>query len=115
MLKITGAVLIAAGIIGGMASTASAAQHTQYRLDRQAAQIEQGRKTGTITWTEGVKLRNEQRDIARLKARYLANDGRLSAAEKRVLNKKLDVAKRNIAVKKVNNHKRWKPLPRVGR
>lgn len=114
MLKLSGAVLIAAGIIGGMATTVNAAHNTQYRLDRQAAQIEAGRNAGTITWTEGVKLRNEQRDIVRLRARYLA-DGRLSTAEKRVLNRKLDIAQRNIAAKKHNGHKRWKALPRVGR
>lgn len=114
MLKFTGAILIAAGMIGGMATAASAAHDTQYRLDRQAAQIEAGRNAGTITWTEGIKLRNEHRDIVRLRARYLA-DGRLSAAEKRVLHRRLDKAQRNITVAKTNSHKRWKALPRVGR
>lgn len=114
MLKITTAILVAAGVIGGLATSASAADRAGYRLDRQAAAIEAGRKSGKITWTEGIKLRSEQRQIARLRGRFLA-DGRLSAAERRILNAKLRTARTNIRSEKRDSHKRWSSLPRVGR
>lgn len=113
MLKIS-TVLLTVGIIGGMA-TAANAHGVNGRLDRQANAIEAGRKAGSITWTEGIKLRSEQRRIARLKGRYTANDGRLSAAEKRVLNKKLRAARSNIKSEKHDARRRWSALPRVGR
>lgn len=114
MLKITTAILVAAGVIGGLATSASAADRASHRLDRQAAAIEAGRKSGKITWTEGIKLRSEQRQIARLRDRFLA-DGRLSAAEKRVLNSKQRTARSNIKSEKTDGLKRWSALPRIGR
>jgi hypothetical protein len=113
MLKIS-TVLLAAGIIGSMTAAANA-HGVDSRLERQAAAIEAGRKAGSITWTEGIKLRSEQRRIARLKKRYTANDGRLSATEKRILNKKLRTARQNIKNEKRDSLKRWSGLPRVGR
>jgi len=113
MFKIS-TVLLTAGLIGTMA-TAASADSTSHKLDRQAAAIEAGRQSGKITWTEGVKLRSEQRAIARLKGRYIANDGHLSWSEKRVLDKKLKTARQNIKEEKSDSLKRWSGLPRVGR
>src|SRR5450755_4231795 len=49
-----------------LASTVSASAHSvDAARDRQADRIEQGRETGKITWTEGLRLRGEQYKIAR--------------------------------------------------
>lgn len=114
MLKKISMALMAAAFIGGLA-TAANADSVSYRLERQAAEIEAGRKAGSITWTEGIKLRRELSEIERLRQRYLANDGYLSATEKRVLDRKLKTAQRHIWTAKTNGHRRWSALPRVGR
>ena len=58
----------AAAIVAATTATASAhsVRKIDRSLDRQAETIEQGRRTGQITWREGLKLRAEQREIARL-------------------------------------------------
>lgn len=85
------------------------------RQTRQAAAIERGRVTGKITWSEGIKLRNEQRRIARLEARFRKSDGHLDRHEKAVLNDLLDEARRHIRLEKRDSHRRYSALPRIGK
>lgn len=108
--------LAAAAIL--TATTATASAHSVRRIDRvmdhQAAKIEQGRRTGQITWTEGIKLRAEQREIARLRDIYLS-DGVLTGREFRRLRDKQKAADWHIVNEKYDSRRRPKFLPRVGR
>lgn len=84
------------------------------RQARQADRIEHGRQTGQITWTEGLKLRKQQRDIARLETE-LKSDGYLSRSDKAKLTQKQNEASRTIRSAANNNwHRAWF-LPRVGK
>ena len=106
---------IAAGIL--IATSASALAHgpsVDQRQDRQARAIEHGRQAGSITWLEGLKLRAEQRRIARVEAQYKA-DGRLDRNERKTLDRLLDDAARNIADERRDARRRPDWLPRVGR
>lgn len=102
-----------------LASTAVASAHSRSndvnaRQDRQAIAIEEGRKNGTITWREGLKLQKEQREIAATEAQFRA-DGRLSKSERQTLKSMQDEAAANIAHEKHDGWKRPAFLPRVGR
>ncbi len=105
--------LIATGLL--MATTAGASAHSiDARRDRQADRIEQGRETGKITWTEGLKLRAEQNRISRVEADY-RSDGYLSTSERRKLRNMQDEASEHIAEEKSDGWRRAWWLPRVGR
>lgn len=80
----------------------------------QAKRIEQGRESGKITWTEGLKLRSEQYSIAKVKADY-RSDGYLSASERRKLRAMQDNASEHIADEKGDGWRRVWWLPRFGR
>ena len=54
-----------------LAPVTAMANKIDNRQAKQAERIEAGRQTGSITWTEGIKLRAEQRKIAR---RHRAGD-----------------------------------------
>lgn len=109
-------------IAGSMlvASTVSALAHTpskssiDARQKRQLGAIEQGRQSGSITWTEGIKLRALQKSIARKEAR-LAADGRLSRSDRRYLTSLQDGAYAEIQAEKSDRRRRLRWLPRVGR
>src|SRR5688500_9617348 len=61
-----------------IATTAAAsAASVNDRQDYQAKRIEQGRQSGKITWTEGLKLRAEQKRIANREAQF-KSDGYLT-------------------------------------
>ena len=94
----------------GIASAASISD----RQDYQAQRIEQGRKSGKITWREGIKLRAEQKRIANKKADY-KSDGYLSQAERNKLKKMQNQASENISDEKHDGWKRASWLPRVGK
>lgn len=80
---------------------------------RQLGQIEQGRQDGSITWTEGMRLRAEQKRIAATEAAFM-EDGHLSKREKRVLRKMQDDAAQHIKDES-NDNQRRRFLPRFGR
>jgi hypothetical protein len=82
--------------------------------DWQAQRIEQGRRSGKITWTEGLKLRAEQRRIANKEAAYRA-DGHLSNSERNKLRNLQGDASQNISDEKSDGWRRVWWLPRVGR
>lgn len=113
----TAKILIATAAIL-VATTATASAHSVRPIDRaldhQASRIEQGRQTGQITWREGLKLRAEQREIARLRNAYLS-DGRLTAREFRDLRRRQTSASWHIVNEKHDSLHRPKFLPRVGR
>lgn len=105
--------LIAAGLL--VATTAAASAHSiDATQERQANRIEQGRETGKITWTEGLKLRAEQKRISRTEASYKA-DGYLSKSERRNLRDMQESAAENIAHEKNDHWRRAWWLPRFGR
>ena len=76
--------------------------------------IEQGRQTGKITWTEGLKLRAEQKRIASKEAQF-RSDGYLSPSERRQLRAMQNDASEHIADEKSDGWRRAWWLPRVGR
>jgi hypothetical protein len=84
------------------------------RQAKQAERIEAGRQTGSITWTEGIKLRAEQRKIARTEAQLKA-DGYLSKSDKRTLTKMQNNASNHITAEKHDRLHRVEWLPRVGK
>jgi len=103
--------IAAAALVG---TTAIASAHSIDGTQAwQAKRIEQGRKSGKITWTEGLKLRAEQRRIKRLEAKYRA-DGYLSKSEHQKLKKLQRKASKHIRQEKNDGWKRASWAPRVG-
>lgn len=107
---------LAAGLVasGSLAASAASTKPVEKRLANQAERIEDGRRTGAITWTEGRKLRHEQKKIVSLKNDFLA-DGHLSKREARALRNKQEVASSNIVAEKHDRRRRLWWLPRVGK
>ena len=98
-----------------IASTAAvSAASIDYTKDRQASRIEHGRQSGKITWTEGLKLRAEQRRIASKEASY-RSDGYLSPSERRKIRALQNDASEHIADEKSDGRRRAWWLPRVGK
>jgi hypothetical protein len=95
-------------------TTVASADAISRRQAQQADRIEQGRQTGTITWTEGLKLRAEQKRIARTEDAY-KDKGYLTRSERRDLRNMQNEASANIADKKYNARERAWFLPRVGK
>lgn len=105
--------LIATGVL--IATSAAASAHNvDATRDRQADRIEQGRETGKITWTEGLRLRAEQRRIARTEAAF-ESKGYITKSEHRVLRNMQEDAAEHIAEEKNNGWRRIWWLPRVGK
>lgn len=84
------------------------------RQARQDYRIEQGRRDGSITWTEGLKLRAEQRRIAQLESRF-RSDGYLSTYERRTLAALQNGASKHIRYERHDSRDRPSWLPRLGR
>ncbi|MEO8419958.1 MAG: hypothetical protein ABI457_02075 [Hyphomicrobium sp.] len=103
----TATALIATTVV---ASAASISDRQDYQADR----IEQGRKTGKITWTEGLKLRAEQKRIANKEDQY-KSDGYLSKSERRSIRYMQNDASEHIADEKNDARRRLWWLPRVGK
>lgn len=107
--------IILAAATALVATTAAAsADSIERRQERQAERIEHGRESGKITWTEGLKLRAEQRRIARTEQAY-RDKGYLTRSERRELHHKQDAAAEHIYEKKHNGWYRAWWAPRVGR
>jgi hypothetical protein len=98
-----------------VATTAAASADTiSRRQEYQSDRIEQGRKTGSITWTEGLKLRAEQKRIARTEEAY-RDKGYLTRSDRRDLRGMQNEASAHIAQKKNNSWYRAWWAPRVGK
>jgi hypothetical protein len=80
----------------------------------QYGQIEQGRQVGSITWTEGLRLRAEQQHITQVR-NDLEQDGALPKVNRRVLYRMQDEAAEHIEQARENGLHRLQGLPRVGR
>lgn len=110
----TALVLSLVALAPALAATEASANSASARQTYQLGEIERGRQTGAITWREGLKLRKEQREIAKVEAN-LKSDGHLSKRDRRELNKLQTAADSHIADKATNRwHRAWF-LPRVGR
>lgn len=106
-------ILATATVLVAMTAAASADTISR-RQDYQADRIEQGRRTGTITWTEGLKLRAEQKRIARTEEAY-RDKGYLTRSDRRDLRHMQNEASAHITQKKTNSWYRAWWAPRVGR
>lgn len=105
--------LIATSLL--IAGTAAASAHSiDTTQARQAKVIEHGRQTGKITWTEGLKLRAEQRRIERREKKLRNDDGYLSASDRRELKSMQKNAWKHIGKEKNDGWRRAGWLPRVG-
>lgn len=115
-MKTIALVALATGlaVTAALPASAHSVRPVDRNLDKQAEQIESGRRSGGITWTEGRALRAEQRDIARTRDAFLA-DGHLSKREARVLYKKQQRAAWHIVNEKYDGRRRVWWLPRFGR
>ena len=110
MIRTTTIALAALIAIPAIAS----AHSTDDRREWQYQKIEQGRKDGSITWREGLKLRKEQYEILRtenaMKAKgYLTKKDRLKLAQMQ------NDAAKNIRAEQNDSWRRWWLLPRVGK
>lgn len=110
------AFVAAAGLVLFSAVTASAASTRSIndRQDRQADRIEDGRRAGSITWREGLKLRAEQRRIRNVE-RTFRSDGHLDRQERRILTNMQDNASSHIRNERRDGWRRAWWAPRVGR
>lgn len=108
--------IAAAGLVLFSAASASAAssRNIEARQYKQADRIEDGRRAGSITWREGMKLRAEQRRIKKVE-RAFENDGRLDRQERRILSNMQDRASANIRSERRDSWRRAWWAPRVGR
>ena len=97
-----------------LAPAAASANVIEDRRTEQAGMIERGRENGSITWLEGLKLRKEQREVARVE-NELSADGRLSHQDRKYLHNLQNKAEDDIASKSSNGWSRPSWLPRVGR
>jgi hypothetical protein len=103
----------AAAILVAMTAAASA-DRVQNRQAQQSDRIEAGRETGSITWLEGLKLRAEQRHVARV-ADYLRDgDGHYSGGNGLAVQRLQNKASADIQDAKNNGRYRLWWLPRVG-
>ena len=109
--------IAAAGLIV-TASAAFAGDAKRYdpdtRSDVLSTVIEEGRRSGEITYFEGRKLRKALLEAARVQ--HLAEaDGRITKAERAEIKAAQDALAEQIYAERTDGWKRWSLLPRVGR
>lgn len=114
--------LIAAGLMLATAtftSTGAFAYSADHRVDArqsdQSQRIEQGRRDGSITWLEGVKLRAEQRRIEAAEKAFKSDDGRIDRTEHRQLMAMQDAASQHIRAEAHDGQARQSWLPRIAK
>lgn len=103
-------------ILAALVFSGASFAHADSIDDRQTfqyGQIERGRQDGSITWTEGLRLRAEQRRISQMKA-DLAIDGRVPKVNRPVLYRMQDEAALHIDRALEGGPHRMPGLPRVG-
>jgi hypothetical protein len=110
MIRVTSIALAALVAVPAVAS----AYTIEDRKAIQSYKIEQGRKDGSITWREGLKLRSEQRKIERTEA-ALKEKGYLTKRDRRELSQMQSNAAKHIYAEKNDRWYRAWFLPRVGR
>lgn len=110
--------LIVAGLVIATGSNVFAAGLDGWVDARQnylTERIEQGRRTGEITWTEGIKLRAEQRRIEAAERAFKADDGRIDKYEYRQLRAMQESTAQHIASEAHDARARPSWLPRIGK
>lgn len=110
----TRSILPLALILSIAAPAVASANTIDNRKINQAERIEKGRENGSITWTEGIKLRAEQRRIDRTEA-ALRSDGYLSKSDRAKVTKMQKQASQNIRSESHDGWHRLFGLPRVGK
>lgn len=110
MKRIAAIALILSAAAPSLASAAS----FDNRQAIQGERIERGRNNGSITWTEGIKLRAEQNRIARTKSQMEAK-GYLTKSERNTLSEMQREASQNIRSESRDGWHRLFNLPRVGK
>ena len=95
-------------------SAAAFAGRVDDRREHQYYKIEEGRQDGSITWSEGLKLRKEQKQISKVES-VLKNDGYLSKKDRRILSKMQNKASHHIADESSDRWHRVWWMPRFGR
>src|SRR5471030_2824703 len=106
--------IVAASALATMSITANA-NSLDERQTFQYGRIEQGRQDGSITWREGLRLRAEQRHIARLKEELEDRHGHLGRSNARAIRSLQNDASEDIEAAAENAHYRPSWLPRVGK
>lgn len=101
-------------LISAASATAASSRTIEARQDRQADRIEDGRRSGSVTWREGMKLRAEQRRINKVE-REFGRDGHLDRQERRILTNMQDNASQHIRHERNDSWRRVWWAPRVGR
>ncbi len=101
-------------LISAASATAHSSRDINNRQDRQEVRIEDGRRHGSITWREGLKLRAEQRRIANVE-REFRKDGYLDRKERRILTNMQNQASKHIRAERRDGWRRAWWAPRVGR
>ena len=107
------AITATAFLIAGTAI--ASADNVENRQDRQYHRIDVGRENGSITWLEGLRLRAEQRHVAKVAAYLRDEDGHYSGGNGLAVRRLQNQASADIQDAKDNNHYRVWWLPRVGR
>lgn len=91
-------------------ATGAFADRIDQRQFNEHRRIEEGRRTGALTWREAAELRHEQMRISRM-IRVARADGYVSPREAREIEFAQDAASRNIFAEKhdrdTRGHRRW--------
>jgi alkylation response protein AidB-like acyl-CoA dehydrogenase len=93
--------------------TASAAERPHYRHGIEARQrnqmrrIEQGERSGALTWRESERLERQQGRIERQEDRYRMSGGRFTPAERARIQRELNNESRRIYRQKHDGQYRW--------
>lgn len=108
--------ILAIGLL--VAGTATVASAGDTAFDRKRAQqlsdIEHGRRTGALTWREGLQLRREQRRLEILRSQLEA-DGHLSRQDRETLKDAQSDAGAHIHYESSDARRRKSWLPRFGK
>ena len=84
----------------------SRADRIDNREARQAERINEGRRSGELTWLEAQRLRAEQARIHRME-RWAKSDGYISREEARRIEQAQDAASRHIRQEKHDGQTTW--------
>ena len=77
------------------------------RLAEQEQRIQSGRAAGDITWSEAYRLRQEQRRVARMLQRAIADDDYIDRDEFARLNELQNETARHIRDERTDSDVRW--------
>lgn len=77
------------------------------RLAEQEQRIQSGRAAGDITWSEAYRLRQEQRRVARMLQRAIADDDYIDRDEFARLNELQNETARHIRDERTDTDVRW--------